>query len=101
MEVRYNPETDTAYIYLLESGTQVKVDESEEVAPGLVVDFDADDRPVGIEIYDDARSKLAGMPLWVSDDERALEIGRAWISGYRAALTDRKAESRTREAQSS
>lgn len=93
MQVRYNADTDTAYIYLLEPGEQVNVDESEEVAPSIVVDFDSDDRAVGIETYDGARQKLAGMPLWESDDEKALEIGRAWMAGYRAAITDRSAES--------
>lgn len=92
MEVRYYVDTDTAYIYLLEPGEQAKVDESEEVAPSVVVDFDAEDRPVGIEIYDDARRKLAGSPTWDSEDERALEIGRAWLAGYRAAQSDQSAD---------
>lgn len=62
MKIRYNESTDTAYIYLLEAGTQVEVDEAEEVAPGVIIDFDRDERPVGIEIYDSAREKLAGLP---------------------------------------
>ena len=42
----YDPEADAAYIYLGES----KILESEEVAPGIVLDFDAEGRVVGIEI---------------------------------------------------
>ena len=42
----YDPEADAAYIYLGES----KILESEEVAPGNVLDFDAEGRVVGIEI---------------------------------------------------
>lgn len=101
MRIRYNESTDTAYIYLRDDGEpSPEVDEAEEVAPGVIVDFDRDERPVGIEIYDGARAKLAGAPLWKSENERALEIGRAWIAGYRAGHSDRVAEQKTEGVES-
>lgn len=48
MIVEYFPETDMLYIRLTE-GVSV---ESEEIAPGVVLDFDAEDRLIGIEIED-------------------------------------------------
>ena len=81
MEVRYYPDTDTAYVYLLGSEERAKVDESEEVAPGVVVDFDADERPVGIEIYQGARAKLAGAPLDENEAERLRREERGRVLG--------------------
>ncbi len=46
MKLHYYPETDSLYIELSEvAGT-----DSQEVAPGIVLDFDADGRLVGIDI---------------------------------------------------
>ena len=46
MRLSYHPDTDSLYIHLVErSGT-----EAHEVASGIVVDFDADGKPVGIDI---------------------------------------------------
>ncbi len=46
MKFRYYPETDSLYIELSEkSGADVR-----EVAPGVVLDFDAEGRLVGIDI---------------------------------------------------
>jgi uncharacterized protein YuzE len=46
MKLHYDPETDSLYIDLNDR-TSV---ESEEVAPGIVVDFDDEGRAVGIDI---------------------------------------------------
>jgi len=46
MKFHYYPETDSLYIDLSE---KVSAD-SREVAPGVVLDFDADGRLVGIDI---------------------------------------------------
>lgn len=47
MLIRYDRESQAAYIKLLDS----KVIESEEVAPGIVYDFDAEEKIRGIEFY--------------------------------------------------
>lgn len=46
MDWRYDSEADAAYLSLADA----KVAESEEVARDVVVDLDADDRIVGIEV---------------------------------------------------
>lgn len=46
MRIHYDPESDSLYIGL-SNNTNV---ESEEVAPGVVLDFDSNNRVVGIEI---------------------------------------------------
>jgi len=48
MICRYDPDTDMLYI-VLSSGVGT---ESEEVAPGVVLDFDNQNRVIGIEIED-------------------------------------------------
>ncbi len=64
MKIDYFPDTDTLYIGLAD---RPSVD-SEEVAEGVVLDFDAESRLVGIEIegasqkVDLQRLLLAGMP---------------------------------------
>ena len=46
METRYDPEADAVYFTL---GT-TDILESEEVAPDVILDFDAENRVVGIEV---------------------------------------------------
>jgi uncharacterized protein YuzE len=53
INLHYDPETDAAY---LRFSNQV-VRESEEVAPGVVIDYDAEGRMVGMEVLE-ARSHL-------------------------------------------
>jgi uncharacterized protein YuzE len=48
MICRYDPDTDMLYI-VLNSGVST---ESEEVTPGVVLDFDNQNRVIGIEIED-------------------------------------------------
>ncbi|RLC74285.1 MAG: hypothetical protein DRI61_16950 [Chloroflexi bacterium] len=48
MIFEYYPETDMLYIKLVE-GVSV---ESEEVAPGVVLDYDENNRVIGVEIED-------------------------------------------------
>jgi uncharacterized protein YuzE len=52
MIFQYHPESDMLYIKLADAPSA----ESEEVAPGIVLDFDAGKRVVGIEIEDASRS---------------------------------------------
>jgi uncharacterized protein YuzE len=51
--VKYDPEANAAYIRF----SPEPVRESEEVADGIVLDFDADGRIVGMEVMD-ARAHL-------------------------------------------
>ena len=46
MRFDYDPETDSLYIKLVERPST----DSEEVSPGIVLDFDADGAVVGIDI---------------------------------------------------
>lgn len=48
MRIRYDEEVDALYIRLDDS----KVVESEEVKPGIVLDFNAKKQVVGIEVLD-------------------------------------------------
>ncbi len=46
MRLSYHADTDSLYIHLVERpGTKAR-----EVAPGIVIDFDAEGKPVGIDI---------------------------------------------------
>ena len=53
MRISYYPETDTMYIDLASSIS----DESREVSPGIVIDYDKDKNIVGIDI-DNASKKV-------------------------------------------
>ena len=65
MNIHYFAETDMLYVELLPS---VAV-ESEEVAPNIVLDFDEDERVIGIEIEDASQMidfqnlELASLPF--------------------------------------
>jgi uncharacterized protein YuzE len=51
MRVRIDPSADAVYIDLAER----EIASSEELADGIIVDYDADGRVVGVEILDAAR----------------------------------------------
>lgn len=55
MKFHYYPETDSLYIDLIDRPSA----ESEEVRPGVVLDFDADGNLVGIDI--DHASRVADL----------------------------------------
>jgi uncharacterized protein YuzE len=65
MIFEYYPDTDMLYIKLVEGIST----ESEEVAPGIVLDFDEHNRVIGIEIEDASkfvdlsRLELKALPL--------------------------------------
>ena len=48
MKIEYDPKADAMYIRLLAG----EVTESEEVRPGVVLDFDVNGRVLGIEMLD-------------------------------------------------
>ncbi len=56
METRYDPEADAVYFTL---GT-TDIWESEEVAPDVILDFDAENRVVGIEVLHATRTLSPG-----------------------------------------
>ena len=58
MRVRTDKAADALYIRLQESA----IVESEEVSPGVILDFDEDGRVVGIEILN-VRQRLPGADL--------------------------------------
>lgn len=61
MKLHYYEETDSLYIDLSERDSA----DSREVAPGVVLDFDADGRLVGIDI--DRASQIANLTQLVAD----------------------------------
>ena len=71
MKFHYYPETDSLYIDLAE---RVAAD-SEEVAPGVVLDFDAEGRLVGIDI--DQASKIVDLSRLEAE---ALPLGALSVS---------------------
>jgi uncharacterized protein YuzE len=54
VKLKYNPEADAAYLRLSDS----EIIESEEVAPGVILDYDAEGHIVGLEVLH-ARTHLA------------------------------------------
>jgi len=56
VQANYDPDADALYLRLAEA----KVIESEEIRPGIVFDFDAEGRVVGIEILDASEHIAAG-----------------------------------------
>lgn len=51
MQIQYDPSVDVLVIKLRDG----KPDESDEVAPGMIVDFDMDGKPLAIEILNAQR----------------------------------------------
>jgi uncharacterized protein YuzE len=48
MRTTYDPEADAMFVWFGPEGT--KSVETEEVAPGIMLDFDSDGRVIGIEV---------------------------------------------------
>ncbi|MDR7037733.1 YD repeat-containing protein [Methylobacterium sp. BE186] len=59
MKTRYDPEADALYLRLADD----RIVESEEVRAGIVLDYDAQGRLVGIEILDASEHIAAGADL--------------------------------------
>ena len=53
-DMTYDPEANAVYVYL----GRGKVDRTEEVSPGVILDYDDEQRVIGIEVLD-ARETLA------------------------------------------
>ena len=56
MKTHYDPATDALYVRF----ANTRVEASEEVAPGIVLDFDANHRLVAIEVLSAASNLAAG-----------------------------------------
>ena len=56
MRTSYDPEADAHYVRFVEAS----IVESEEVADGVMLDFDAEDRIVAIELLDASKHIAAG-----------------------------------------
>ena len=54
MKLRYDPDVDAVYMRI----TETAILESEEVQPGLILDFDADGKIVGMEFLN-ARERFS------------------------------------------
>ena len=51
MKINYDPQADALYIYLRKGN----IDESDEVAQGVIIDYDDNGQPLGIEFLDAAK----------------------------------------------
>lgn len=57
----YDPQADALYVRMAPKGTAVA--ETREVQPGVMMDFDAEGRLIGIEVLDvERRQREKGMP---------------------------------------
>ena len=61
MKTSYDAEADALYVRFVDA----PVIESEELRPGLVLDFDQEGRIVGIEVLDASRQLASGIDLKV------------------------------------
>lgn len=59
MRIEYDPEVDALYVRLADS----KIIESEEVKPGIVLDFDVDGNVVGLEVLSASKRETPPKPL--------------------------------------
>lgn len=59
MNIQYDPEVDALYVRL----SQHKIVESEQVQPGIVLDFDEGGQVVGVEVLNASRRETAPRPL--------------------------------------
>ena len=58
MKLRYDPEVDAVYLRI----TNAAILESEEIQPGLILDFDADGKIAGMELLN-ARERFSLDPI--------------------------------------
>ena len=61
IRTNYDPEADVLHVAFGPSGA--RSDSSEEVAPGVFVEFDSDGNPIGIEVISVRRRSDAIAPL--------------------------------------
>lgn len=59
MRFDYDPEVDALYIRLNEA----KIIESEEVQPGIILDFDESGKVAGVEVLDASKRNAKPVPI--------------------------------------
>lgn len=59
MKIEYDPEVDALYVRLTES----EIIESEQVQPGIILDFDADGKVVGVEVLNASKRETPVAPM--------------------------------------
>lgn len=59
MRIEYDPEVDALYVRLSDS----KIIESEQVQPGIVLDFDEAGKVVGVEVLNASKRQTPAAPL--------------------------------------
>jgi uncharacterized protein YuzE len=59
MKIEYDPEVDALYVRL----TDNKIIESEQVQPGIVLDFDANGKVVAVEVLNASKRETRATPL--------------------------------------
>jgi uncharacterized protein YuzE len=59
MKIEYDPEVDALYVRLTDS----KIIESEQVQPGIILDFDAAGKVVGVEVLNASKRETPAAPL--------------------------------------
>lgn len=59
MKFDYDPEVDALYIRLNEAD----IVESEEVQPGIILDFDADGKVAGVEVLNASKRNTTPAPI--------------------------------------
>ena len=70
-KIEFDPSVDAGYIYL----TNGKVIESEEIAPGIVLDYDDINNIIGIEILDlhkQTDTTIKKLPLTIQQSIRTM-----------------------------
>lgn len=60
MKFDYDPEVDALYIRLNEA---VDIIESEEVQPGIILDFDVDGKVAGVEVLNASKRNTTPAPI--------------------------------------
>jgi len=95
LRITVDQEADILYVKLLDGKL---VEESEEIEPGVVVDYDADGTPVGLEIWNisqrvppsrplvEALECIAGLPASAAP---ATDIARRALSAVESAARPR------------
>jgi uncharacterized protein YuzE len=62
MKIEYDPEVDALYVRLTEN----KVIESEQVQPGIVLDFDEAGKVVGVEVLSASKREINSPPMKIA-----------------------------------